>query len=113
MDIREIRKKIIEQLKKVKDPEFDYNIVEMGIVYKIDIDPERKHADIILTLTTPFCPYGGSILSDVQEKLQSIDELETIDVDVVFEPAWNPDFMYEDPEEKLLETGTFKEPVKD
>ncbi|NPA22527.1 MAG: metal-sulfur cluster assembly factor [Candidatus Micrarchaeota archaeon] len=108
MDEKDLRKKIIEALKQVKDPEFNYNIVEMGIVYRINVDKDKKHADVVMSLTTPFCPYGGSILSEVQEKLRGIQELDTINVDVVFEPAWNPDFMHEEPEKKLLETGVFK-----
>lgn len=100
------RAMIIEKLEQIKDPEFDYNIVELGLVYKILI--QRKDAKVILTLTTPFCPYGDSIISEVQSKLSEIEELEYIEVEIVFDPEWNLTFIEENPKEKLLKTGVFK-----
>ncbi len=108
MDKRELRSLIVSKLEKIKDPEFDYNIIELGLVYSIDIDLENKYAYVKMTLTTPFCPYGNTIISEVQQKLEEITELENIDVDIVFEPEWKPEYMEEDPKRKLIEEGVFK-----
>ncbi len=108
MDVKDIRKMIVEKLESVKDPEFDYNIVELGLIYEIRLDLDRSYGYIKMTLTTPFCPYGNSIINEVNQKLQEIQEIEYIDLDIVFEPEWKPDYMEENPKEKLIETGVFK-----
>lgn len=108
MDVKDIRKMIVEKLESVKDPEFDYNIVELGLIYEIRLDLDRSYGYIKMTLTTPFCPYGNSIINEVNQKLQEIQEIEYIDLDIVFEPEWKPDYIEENPKEKLIETGVFK-----
>ncbi|MCS7122670.1 MAG: metal-sulfur cluster assembly factor [Candidatus Micrarchaeota archaeon] len=109
MDKNQVIERIVSILESVRDPEFDYNIVELGLVYEIRVDLERKHGYIAMTLTTPFCPYGDSIIGEVNRKLAEIEELEYIDLDIVFEPEWNPGFIEENPKEKLLKGGIFKE----
>lgn len=108
MDRNGIIKNIISKLETVKDPEFDYNIIELGLIYEIRVDLEKKHGYVAMTLTTPFCPYGDSIIGEVNQKLSEIEELEYIDLDIVFEPEWNPEFIEENPKEKLLKDGVFK-----
>lgn len=108
MNEEHLRALIISKLELVKDPEFDYNIIELGLVYSINIDVEKRQAYIKMTLTTPFCPYGNSIIGDVQRRLEEITELDNIDLDIVFEPEWKPEYMEEEPKRKLLEEGVFK-----
>lgn len=108
MDLVKIREEIIRVLETVKDPEFDYNIVELGLIYEININTEKKQAEIKMTLTTPFCPYGNSIINEVQQKLQDIQSLDYIDLDIVFEPEWKPEYLEEEPRKKLIEKGIFK-----
>ena len=88
-------------LKTVFDPEIPVNIYDMGLIYKIDIDDDSSlHVD--MTLTAPNCPAADFIFEDARIKLESIDGINTVDLQLVFEPEWNKDMMSE---EAKLELG--------
>ncbi|RME79170.1 MAG: metal-sulfur cluster assembly factor [Methanobacteriota archaeon] len=91
-----IRKAIMEALSSVKDPEFGVDIVNLGLIYGVDIDIATKKANIRITMTTPTCPFAGQILMDVQEKLEKIEELDEIHVELVWDPPWSADMMSEE-----------------
>ncbi len=96
-----LEEKVVEMLKTVFDPEIPVNIYDMGLIYKIDIDDERNlHVD--MTLTAPSCPAADFIFDDARIKLESIEGLKSVDLQLVFEPEWTKDMMSE---EAKLELG--------
>ncbi|MGL4337511.1 MAG: metal-sulfur cluster assembly factor, partial [Turicibacter sp.] len=97
----ELEEKIIKMLKTVYDPEIPVDIYELGLIYKVDIDDE-KNVVIDMTLTAPNCPAADFILEDVRMKVESIEEVKSVDIRLVFEPEWDKDMMSE---EAKLELG--------
>ena len=93
--------KIVTMLKTVYDPEIPVNIYDLGLIYKVDIDEERN-LRIDMTLTAPNCPAADFILEDVRQKIESIDGVKSVEVNLVFEPEWDRDMMTE---EAKLELG--------
>lgn len=97
----ELEEKIIKMLKTVYDPEIPVDIYELGLIYKVDIDDD-KNVVIDMTLTAPNCPAADFILEDVRMKVESIEEVKSVDIRLVFEPEWDKDMMSE---EAKLELG--------
>jgi len=86
---------------KVKDPELMLNIVDLGLVYEIDIT-EKKTAEITMTLTSPGCPAGPQIISDVQrEAHNAYPDLEQVNIHLTWTPFWNPDMMSDEAKDEL------------
>ena len=96
-----LEEKVVEMLKLVFDPEIPVNIYDLGVIYEIDIDDE-KNAKIKMTLTAPNCPAADFIIEDASIKVESIDEIKSAMIDLVFEPEWDKDMMSE---EAKLELG--------
>ena len=81
-------------LRGVIDPEIGMNIVDLGLVYGVEISDNRLHVD--LTMTTPACPMGEMILDDAQQALASLAPTGVeIDIELVWDPPWSPDKMSE------------------
>lgn len=91
---------IVAALQTVHDPEIPVNIYELGLVYEIRID-EGKVA-IVMTLTAPACPAAGDIIFDVQSKVEAIEGVKDVHVQLTFDPPWSRDMMSE---EAKLELG--------
>ena len=91
----EITVKTIDVLKTVYDP-------DLGLIYKIDFDPNDEKLHVDMTLTAPSCPAADFIMEDVRQKLLSIEGPKGVDLRLVFEPEWNKDMMSE---EAKLELG--------
>jgi FeS assembly SUF system protein len=85
---------VIEVLREVFDPEIPVNIVDLGLVYEIDIRPSR--VDVKMTLTALGCPMAGEVMSDVRDHLLQLDGVEEAGVELVYEPPWTPERMTED-----------------
>lgn len=96
-----IEEKIVQMLKTVYDPEIPVNVYDLGLIYKIDIDDD-KNVKIEMTLTAPNCPAADFIIEDVRMKIESIEEIRSVDIQIVFEPEWDKDMMSE---EAKLELG--------
>ncbi len=96
-----LEKKVVDMLKLVYDPEIPVDIYELGLIYEIDIT-EEYIVKIKMTLTAPNCPAADFILEDVRMKVESIEGIKGVDVDLVFEPEWDKDMMSE---EAKLELG--------
>jgi FeS assembly SUF system protein len=94
---------IIEVLKTVYDPEIPVNIYDLGLVYSIDVDDEKK-ATVVMTLTAPGCPVADSIVQSVFEVTTSVEGVDDCFVDLTFEPPWDKSMMSE---EAKLELGFF------
>ena len=86
---------IIAALKTVYDPEIPSDIYELGLIYKVDIDDERK-VKIDMTLTAPGCPVAGEMPGWVQNAVASVEGIMDVEVDMVFDPPWTPDRMSEE-----------------
>ena len=97
----QIEEAIVAMLKTVYDPEILVNIYDLGLVYKVDVD-DQNNVHIDMTLTAPNCPAADFILEDVRIKVESIKEVNSVEVNLVFEPEWNKDMMTE---EAKLELG--------
>ena len=92
---------IVAMLKTVYDPEIPVNVYDLGLIYNIEVDDE-KNVRIDMTLTAPNCPAADFILEDVRMKIESVDDVNNVEVNLVFEPEWDKDMMSE--EAKLIET---------
>lgn len=86
---------VIEALKKTVDPEIGLNIVDLGLLYNIKIEPNAD-VDIKITMTSPMCPVTSIILADVQLRLEHIQGVGKVNVDLVWDPAWNPEMISEE-----------------
>jgi metal-sulfur cluster biosynthetic enzyme len=82
---------ILEQLKKVEDPEIRYNIVDIGLIYDVKIDNGMVVID--MTLTSPTCPVGPYLISEVEDKAKAVQGVKGVTVNLVWEPLWGPDKM--------------------
>ena len=96
-----IEERIVEVLKTVYDPEIPVNIYDLGLIYRIDLQ-ETGQLDVDMTFTTPSCPAADFILEDVHTKLNAVEGVTRVLVNVVFEPEWDRDMMTE---EAKLELG--------
>lgn len=96
-----IEEKVVEMLRTVYDPEIPVDIYSLGLVYKIDLADDGT-LNVDMTLTAPNCPMADFILEDVRMKLESIEGVTSVNVNIVFEPEWTQDMMSE---EAKLELG--------
>jgi Predicted metal-sulfur cluster biosynthetic enzyme len=92
---------IVKALKTVYDPEIPVNVYDLGLIYKIDVDDEHN-VQIDMTLTAPGCPLADFIMEDVHMKVEAVEGVKRVAVNLVFEPVWNREMMSE---EALLELG--------
>ena len=86
--------KIIEEIRKIYDPELPVNIYELGLIYDIKVKDE-KFAIIKMTLTTPNCPVAESLPKEVKEGAMQVEGIEDVDIELVWDPPWNKDMMSE------------------
>ena len=89
-----MKQDIINNLKTVYDPEISINVYDLGLIYEININD--KHVDIVMTLTSPFCPAADEIISDVHGATITAPGVETCDVKITFDPPFGPDMMSEE-----------------
>ena len=97
----EQEEQVLKMIKTVFDPEIPVNIYDLGLIYKIDLT-EPGVCTIDMTLTAPSCPAGEVLVEDIKQKVGSVDGIETVNVNIVFEPEWSKDMMSE---EAKLELG--------
>jgi FeS assembly SUF system protein len=90
----EIRESIVEVLHTVYDPEIPVDVYELGLIYEIDVDGDQR-ARIRMTLTAPGCPVAGHLVEEVQRKTLGVPGVEDADVELVWDPPWNPSMMSE------------------
>ena len=87
----DVKNKIIEEIKKIYDPELPVNIYELGLIYQVKVD--GKKAEIIMTLTTPNCPVAETLPNEVKQGAMQVEEIEEVDLKLVWDPPWTPDKM--------------------
>ena len=90
----DLKKEIIEEIRKIYDPEIPVNIYELGLIYDVKIENDNT-AKIIMTLTSPNCPVAESLPQEVKDSAMQVEGIEKVDLDLVFEPPWNKDMMSE------------------
>lgn len=95
-----IEDKIVELLKTVYDPEIPVNIYDLGLIYKIDLS-DNLELTVDMTLTAPNCPAADFIVEDVRQRLESIQQLKSVEVNLVFEPEWDKDMMSDEAKAEL------------
>ena len=101
----ELKDKIIENIKKVFDPEIPVNIYELGLIYDIKIDD--GDVEVVMTLTSPFCPVAGSLPKEVAARVSEVDGVKKANVELVFEPPWTMDLMSNEAKLELNMTDSF------
>ena len=101
----ELKEKIIENIKKVFDPEIPVNIYELGLIYDIKIDD--GDVEVIMTLTSPFCPVAGSLPKEVAARVSEVEGVKKANVELVFEPPWSMDLMSNEAKLELNMTDSF------
>jgi FeS assembly SUF system protein len=89
-----IEGKVIEALREVYDPEIPLNIYELGLIYEVKVEADNS-VQIKMTLTAPACPVAGSLPGEVERKVESIPEVKSATVELVWEPPWSRDRMSE------------------
>lgn len=92
---------VVKVLKTIYDPEIPVDIYELGLIYDVMIN-EDNDVKILMTLTSPNCPVAETLPKEVEEKVKSIDEVKSCEVEITFDPPWNRDLMSE---EAKLELG--------
>ena len=101
MEKIELEQKIVEMIKTVYDPEIPVNIYDLGLIYRIEVK-EDNAVEIDMTLTAPNCPAADFMMEDVRMKVESIEGVKSLVLNLVFEPEWSYDLMTE---EAKLELG--------
>lgn len=101
LDFLEIEGKIVDALKRVYDPEIPVNVYDLGLIYEIDYT-DKKEANIDMTLTAPNCPVVDILLMDVESAVVALEEVEKVNINLVFDPPWDKSMLSE---EAKLELG--------
>ena len=92
----QLKEKVDNVLMDVYDPELHVDIFSLGLIYEVT-NPKKSKLHVLMTLTFPGCPYGPSIVEEVESRLQSeIDGIEEVEVEVTFDPAWSPELIDDD-----------------
>ena len=101
IDPNKLGEEIVKVLKTIFDPEIPVDIYELGLIYDVFVN-EDNDVKILMTLTTPNCPVAETLPKEVEEKVKSLDEVKSAEVEITFDPPWTKDLMSE---EAKLELG--------
>ena len=91
--MNDIKNKVIEEIKKIYDPEIPVNIYELGLIYDISI--KNNDVNVKMTLTTPNCPVAESLPKEVKDSIMEIKGVDKVELDLVWEPPWDKSMMSE------------------
>ncbi|MGC8538530.1 MAG: metal-sulfur cluster assembly factor [Candidatus Micrarchaeia archaeon] len=83
---------VVRELKKCTDPEIGINLVDLGLIYNIEID-DKNNVTVTMTMTSPMCPVTSIILADVQLRLEKLEGVGQIKINLVWDPMWSPDMI--------------------
>jgi FeS assembly SUF system protein len=90
----DLKEKIIKEIKKIYDPEIPVNIYELGLIYSIKVDEDKK-VEIKMTLTSPNCPVAESLPNEVKHNILKVAGVKDVDLKLVWDPPWDKDKMSE------------------
>ncbi len=99
-----LKEEIISLLKQCYDPEIPIDLWNLGLIYSIDLKPDKKknfNVSITMSLTTPGCSMGQQMADDIKSKVSKIKEINDVTVSVTFEPPWKPEMMTDIAKQKL------------
>ncbi|MFN8008149.1 MAG: SUF system Fe-S cluster assembly protein [Terriglobia bacterium] len=94
VDSDELYERIVDMIRTIYDPEIPVNIYEIGLIYSIDISPSYE-VHIRMTLTSPACPSAGTLPGEVEDKVRGMEGVNSVRVEVVWDPVWTPAMMSE------------------
>src|SRR5690606_2687241 len=100
----EMRNKVLEALKVVKDPEIPVNVVDLGLIYDVQID-DKGQVGVEMTLTSMGCPVQDLIQTDAELAVMNVDGVNAVTVDFVWSPPWSPQKMTEDGKKQMRMFG--------
>ena len=89
-----LKEKIIDEIKKIYDPEIPVNIYDLGLIYKVEVKDDKK-VNIEMTLTTPNCPVAESLPKSVKDNIMKIAGVSDVDLKLVWDPPWSKDTLSE------------------
>ena len=89
----DIKNQVIEEIKKIYDPEIPVNIYELGLIY--DVFVKNNDVNVKMTLTTPNCPVAESLPKEVKDSIMGLKEVNKVDLDLVWDPPWDTSMMSE------------------
>jgi FeS assembly SUF system protein len=87
---------VMDALRECYDPEIPVNIVDLGLIYGLEIDNDAGKVDITMTLTAMGCPMAGEVISEVETRVGQVENVKTAKVEMTFDPPWSPERMTED-----------------
>jgi metal-sulfur cluster biosynthetic enzyme len=94
-----------EELKRVIDPELFVNIVDLGLIYVVDVnpaeEPDKVNVGIEMTMTSPMCPAGPQLIAQSKQVVGQLDGVQNVEVKIVMDPPWTPDRMTEEARDQL------------
>jgi metal-sulfur cluster biosynthetic enzyme len=93
-----------EQLKLVIDPELFVNIVDLGLIYVVDIvdgEDDKQNVNVEMTMTSPMCPAGPQLVANSRQVIEAMEGVGAVDIKVVMDPPWTQDMMTEDARDQL------------
>ena len=90
----ELKEKIIEEIKKIYDPEIPVNIYDLGLIYDIKVE-DKNTAKVKMTLTSPNCPVAESLPKEVKDGIMQVEGIDNVDLDLVWDPPWDKGRMSE------------------
>lgn len=93
------KEEVLAKLKTVLDPELRINVVDLGLVY--DVEVQGNKVKILMTLTTPGCPLAAYFEKDLKEKIKEVPQVSEVEIELTFDPPWDPSKMSQDAREQL------------
>ncbi len=91
----ELETEIARVLKNIYDPEIPVNIYDLGLIYDIILDEERK-VELVMTLTAPNCPMVDELMAEINEKVKAVEGVSDLVINLTFDPPWNKEMMSEE-----------------
>jgi FeS assembly SUF system protein len=85
-----------DALHECYDPEIPVNIVDLGLVYNVEINNETGNVHVVMTLTAIGCPMAGDVISEVEMRVSEVENVKSCNVEITYDPPWSPDRMTED-----------------
>ena len=84
---------VLEALERVEDPEIGMDVLNLGLVYGLDLDEEKEEVHVDLSLTSPGCPFGPELIREIKRELRKLDAGLSVEVELVWQPLWHPSMM--------------------
>jgi len=84
---------VLEAIRPVTDPEINISIIDLGLVYDVEFDEAASQVNVKMTLTSPACPVGPQIMAAVHGKVLELEEVDNVDIQLIWSPPWDPRTM--------------------